>query len=223
MTETACAGQGAGGFVRDGAHGNGRGEDAHATGTGGHRREVVDFRVLALTRLLDAARRAAAAGEADRERLGQDLHDGVQQRLTALRIRLALATADFEARGDQAASAGLTDFGDEVDRAINELRAFAHGVYPELLTSGGLSGALASAARHTPQPVTVLTRGITRYPSEIETSVYFSAWPRSITPPNTPELCRSPSASGSRPRRCISRSVTPALALSHCTQPPVPG
>jgi signal transduction histidine kinase len=68
----------------------------------------------------------------------------------------------------------LNDFGDEVSRAIDELRGFAHGVYPELLTSGGLSGALTSAARQMPQPVTVLARGIKRYPAEIETAVYFS-------------------------------------------------
>src|SRR4051812_32736949 len=39
-----------------------------------------------------AARRLAAAADAERERIEQDIHDGLQQRLTALRIRLALAS-----------------------------------------------------------------------------------------------------------------------------------
>jgi signal transduction histidine kinase len=174
MTETERAGERAFGFGRDDAHGTGRGDDSHHPPTRGKRRELVDFGVPALTSRLNAAQRAAAAADADRERLGQDLHDGVQQRLTALRIRLSLAAEDFEDRGDQAASAVLNDFGDEVDQAIAELRAFAHGVYPALLTSYGLSEALASAARQMPQPITVLTRGIKRYPSAIETTVYFS-------------------------------------------------
>jgi signal transduction histidine kinase len=147
MTEAERAERGAFGFGRDGAHGNGRYDDPPATATAGNRRERVDFRVPALRSRLAAAQQAAATGDADRERLGQDLHDGVQQRLTALRIRLSLAVADSEDRGDHAASVLLTDFGDEVDRAIDELRAFAHGVYPALLTSGGLSGAPAPRGR----------------------------------------------------------------------------
>jgi signal transduction histidine kinase len=174
MTETERAERRSFGFGRDGARSNGRSDDPQATATQANRPELVDFRVPALRRQLDAAQRAAAAGDADRERLGQDLHDGVQQRLTALRIRLSLAAAEFDGRGDRAASAVLTDFGDEVDGAIDELRAFAHGVYPAVLTWGGLSGALTGAAKQMPQPVTVLTSAIKRYPSAIETAVYFS-------------------------------------------------
>jgi signal transduction histidine kinase len=114
------------------------------------------------------------AGDAARERLGQDLHDGVQQRLTALRIRVALAGQNFATRADKEASVVLNDIGDEVDRAIDEVRAFAHGVYPALLTSSGLSAALASVNRRTPESVTIQTAGVGRYPCEIETAVYFS-------------------------------------------------
>ena len=168
------AGGGTLGFPRHRAAGDGRGDDLRDTVRGGTERELVDFGVAALTSRLDAARRAAASADADRERLGQDLHDGVQQRLTALRIHLSIAAGHFEDCGDQAASAVLDEFGDEVDRAIDELRAFAHGVYPESLTSGGLRPALAAAARQMPLPVAVLTHGITRYASEIEAGIYFS-------------------------------------------------
>ncbi len=114
------------------------------------------------------------SGDAERERLGQDLHDGVQQRLTALRIRVALAGQSFAARDDQAATVALNGIGDEVDQAIDEVRAFAHGVYPALLTSHGLRAALASVGRRSPGSVSIRVTGVGRYPSAIETAVYFS-------------------------------------------------
>jgi signal transduction histidine kinase len=114
------------------------------------------------------------AGDAARERLGQDLHDGVQQRLTALRIRVALAADSVEIHDDTQGRRVLDDIGDEVDRAIDEVRAFARGVYPALLTSSGLSAALASVNRRSPQSVTILAADVGRYSPEIEIAVYFS-------------------------------------------------
>ena len=83
-----------------------------------------------------------AAGDAERERLAQDLHDGAQQHLTALRVRLSLAADRFAERGETEASAVLQGFGDDVDHLIDELRDLAHGIYPALLTSFGLAAAL---------------------------------------------------------------------------------
>src|SRR3954468_22176298 len=54
-----------------------------------------------------------AAADADRERLAQALHDGAQQHLTALRVRLALAANRFDERGEAEASAVLQGFGDD--------------------------------------------------------------------------------------------------------------
>src|SRR3984885_16096361 len=84
------------------------------------------------------ASRVIAAGDTDRQRIERDLHDGVQQRLTGLRIRLELAAESFRERGDTDASAALNGFGEEVQQAIEEVRAFARGVYPLLLASEGL-------------------------------------------------------------------------------------
>jgi signal transduction histidine kinase len=113
------------------------------------------------------------AGDAARQRLGQDLHDGVQQRLTAVRIRITLAADSFQTRDDQAASVMLDQIGDELDRAIDEVRAFADGIYPALLTSGGLSAALASVNNRTPESVTIAA-DVDRHSPEIETAVYFT-------------------------------------------------
>jgi signal transduction histidine kinase len=124
----------------------------------------------------DGRRRAidGTAGDAARERLSQNLHDGVQQRLTALRIQVSLAGQSFKTRDDQAASVVLDHIGDEVERAIDEVRAFAHGVYPTVLTSRGLRAALASVNRRTPESVTIQATGVGRYASEVEIAVYFS-------------------------------------------------
>jgi signal transduction histidine kinase len=119
------------------------------------------------------ARRLVAAADADRQRIEQDLHDGVQQQLTGLRVRLALAAERFHERGDIEASAALDAFGDDVENAINDVRDLAHGIYPALLTSYGLSAALTSAAGRAAPGVTVHGH-IRRCRPEVETAVYFS-------------------------------------------------
>ncbi len=120
------------------------------------------------------ASRVLAAGDADRQRIERDLHDGVQQRLTGLRIRLALAADGFRERGDADASAALNGFGEEVQQAIEEVRAFARGVYPLMLASEGLGAALVSASRYAADPITVSARGIRRCRPEVESAVYFT-------------------------------------------------
>ena len=132
--------------------------------------------VEALPRILPSglASRVIAAGDTDRQRIERDLHDGVQQRLTGLRIRLALAAESFQQRGDMDASAVLNRFGEEVQLAVEEVRAVARGVYPQLLASEGLRVALVSASRHAGRPIIVRARGIRRCWPEIESAVYFT-------------------------------------------------
>ena len=120
------------------------------------------------------ASRVLAAGDVDRQRIERDLHDGVQQRLTGLRIRLAVAAESFQQRGDMEAGVALKRFGDEVEQAIEEVRAFARGVYPPLLASEGLGAALVSASRYAAEPITVSARGIRRCRPEVESAVYFT-------------------------------------------------
>jgi hypothetical protein len=110
----------------------------------------------------------------DRQRIERDIHDGVQPRLTALRIRLSLAAERFDARGDPEVSATFLDLGDQVDEAIDELREVAHAAYPPLLASGGLGAALRAAASRAAHPVTVNAVGIGRYPREVESAIYFA-------------------------------------------------
>jgi signal transduction histidine kinase len=135
-------------------------------------RGLVDVADLSMASPVWAARRLVAAGYAERERIEKDLHDGAWQRLTGVRIRLAEGAERFHE--DEQIGQLLRDLGREVQDAIDELRQFAHGVYPELLTSGGLSAALAAAGWRAAQPVRVLTRGVQRYTPEVEIAVYFT-------------------------------------------------
>jgi len=119
-------------------------------------------------------REVLAAGDAERERIAQDLHDGVQQRLTALRIGLSLAAERFGERGESEACAVLQGFGDDVDRVVCEVRDLARGIYPAQLTSFGLAAALDSAGLQSGRPVTVQASGVRRCRPEVEIAVYFS-------------------------------------------------
>ena len=128
-----------------------------------------------LAALQAAPGRIRSVDVADRLALERDIHDGVQQRLTALRIRLGIAADEFSAWGNADAGAAFATFGDQVAEAIDELRAIAHGIYPPLLASDGLATALADACRRASSPVSVVTTGTGRYSPEIELAVYFTA------------------------------------------------
>ena len=120
-----------------------------------------------------AASRAqiAAAGEAERRRVERDLHDGAQQRLVALQIKVALARELAES--DSEVAARLADVGYGLEDVMTELRELAHGAAPPLLRDSGLRPALATAAKRFTPPAEFVADGITRYPEEVETAVYF--------------------------------------------------
>jgi len=124
-----------------------------------------------LRELRDSRNRIVAASEIERRRLERDLHDGAQQRLIALRIRLALARE--QSGGDAAAATRLGELEAELDAAIQELRDLAHGIFPSLLADQGLLAALRAVALQSPRPVEVRGRRLDRYPPEIESAVYY--------------------------------------------------
>jgi signal transduction histidine kinase len=116
--------------------------------------------------------RLVEAADSERQRIERDLHDGVQQYVLGLRLRLDLAAETIRAepeRGDQMLSA----IGNQVDDLLAALRAFAAGIYPSILTERGLKVALESAARQLPCPVSLHAFGLQRYPEDVEVAVYF--------------------------------------------------
>ena len=127
----------------------------------------------ALNALEDSRRRIAEAADVERARIERDLHDGAQQRLIALRIRLGLAE-ELLKTDPGAAVREVHRLGFEAERALEALRSIADGVYPPLLTDRGLNDALRSVAAQAPMPVHVVAIGVTRHPVEIEGAVYFT-------------------------------------------------
>jgi signal transduction histidine kinase len=117
--------------------------------------------------------RVVASGDAQRRRIERDLHDGAQQRLVALAVKLRLAS-DALAEGDVDDTSGLLDeIRTDLTDTIAELRSLAHGIYPPLLASGGLVEALPAAAARSVVPATVVSCPRGRYPQAVETAVYF--------------------------------------------------
>ncbi len=121
--------------------------------------------------LRDSRSRIVATSEGERRKLERDLHDGAQQRLVALRIRLAIASE--QAAGDPAIHARLMELEGDLDAAIEELRDLAHGIFPSLLADHGLLPALRAVGLRGPRAIEVTGRRIGRYPPEIESAVYY--------------------------------------------------
>jgi signal transduction histidine kinase len=119
-----------------------------------------------------AQRRAEAAGDAERQRIERNLHDGAQQRLMAIRLELTLLRETLEA-DPIAARAELQRLQCELDDALAELRELAHGLYPQLLSTDGLSAAITAAAQRAGFPVSVEIGEFRRLPSVIESAAYF--------------------------------------------------
>ena len=116
--------------------------------------------------------RVALARDIERRRIERDLHDGAQQRLVAMRVRLGLARGQVPA--DSPAAQLLDVFDSELTDAISELRNLARGIYPPVLQSDGLSEALEAAARQAPLPARVTATEVGRYSAALEAAVYFS-------------------------------------------------
>ena len=119
--------------------------------------------------------RIQAAADDERRRIERDLHDGAQQRLVALRIKLELAaerTGDGNGNGAERAAA-LRRLGDDVEDALEEVRSLARGIYPAALADRGLVEGLRAAALRNGLPTTVLAAGIRRHSREVESAAYF--------------------------------------------------
>ncbi|HKO25908.1 MAG TPA: histidine kinase [Solirubrobacteraceae bacterium] len=108
----------------------------------------------------------------ERRRLERDLHDGIQQHLVGLRIKLALATEAVE--GDPVeAERLLSSIGRQMDAVLEEVRSLARGIYPSLLSQCGLTEALRAVGRNSTIPVEVRARGVARSGEDVEIAVYF--------------------------------------------------
>jgi signal transduction histidine kinase len=134
--------------------------------------------VLHNVRLIEELRasrqRLVAAQDEERRKLERDIHDGVQQQLVALAVKLRLADTMVD-RDPAKAHAALAGLQADAAAALEDLRDLAHGIYPPLLADQGLAAALQAQARRAAVPTTVEADGIGRHPRDVEAAVYFCA------------------------------------------------
>ncbi len=113
---------------------------------------------------------ALDAADRERRRIERNLHDGAQQRLLALAVRLELA------RQREAPSAAATMLGEaieELELAVDELRELAHGVHPAVLTDLGLADGIRSLAARSELPVSLVRLPEERVDADAEAIAYF--------------------------------------------------
>ena len=121
---------------------------------------------------LRASRQRIVSAQDERARkLERDLHDGAQQQLVALAVKLRLAAR--LAGEDEQTQALLSEIERDAVDALENLRDLARGIYPPLLADKGLPAAVTAQARKATVPVSVETDGVGRYAQEIEATVYF--------------------------------------------------
>ena len=118
-------------------------------------------------------RRIVTAQDQERRRLERNIHDGAQQQLVALAVKMRLAQTMATKDGERTA-AMLGQLQEETQKALEDLRDLARGIYPPLLADQGLPAAVEAQVRRSAIPVRISPDSVGRYAPEVEAAVYFS-------------------------------------------------
>jgi signal transduction histidine kinase len=140
---------------------------------------MTDFTDLVATAVGNAQNRAelttsrvrlVAASDEARRQFERDLHDGAQQRLLALGLRLRTAAAAHEG-GDVRNE--IDDIAAGLMAAIEDLREISRGIHPAVLSRAGLPPALRTLGRRSSVPVEMDLRIDGRLPEPVEVCAYY--------------------------------------------------
>jgi signal transduction histidine kinase len=126
----------------------------------------------AQTELKASRSRIVASADETRRRIERDLHDGAQQRLVSLALRLRAAQETVPPELDEL-SAHLDSVAGGLTTALDELREMARGIHPTILAEGGLAPALKSLARRSSVPVDLRMEAKGRLPERVEVTAYY--------------------------------------------------
>jgi signal transduction histidine kinase len=122
--------------------------------------------------LREASTRIASASDARRRRAERDLHNGVQQHLALIGLKLSLLQGLI--RSDpEGAQQMCGELNRSLQDALRELRALAHWIYPAVLENEGLMAALRDAAERIAIPTRFELDGAERCSPEVEAAAYF--------------------------------------------------
>jgi signal transduction histidine kinase len=131
------------------------------------------LRNVRLVEDLRASRQRIVAAQDERAKaLERNIHDGAQQQLVALAVKVRLMESVIRTDPEKAL-AMAREVGADAGDALENLRDLARGIYPPLLADKGLVAALEGQARKAAIPTEVLVENVGRYPQEVEAAVYF--------------------------------------------------
>jgi signal transduction histidine kinase len=142
---------------------------------------IAQFTQLVATAISNAASRAQLAAsrarivvtaDETRRRIERNLHDGIQQRLVTVALRLRTAQ-DTDLAEHAALLAAMSQAGDELVSILDELREISRGVHPAILSQGGLGPALRSLTRRASVPTVLDIDEIGRLPQPVEVASYY--------------------------------------------------
>jgi signal transduction histidine kinase len=134
-------------------------------------RELAALLTTQLAELRASRARIVAAGDAERQRIERALHDGAQQHLTGIAMRLEEARRSPDV--DPATARRLEEASAELRDATNELRELARGIHPAILSEAGLEPALATLARRSAVPIDLQVELDGRLPTATEVTAYY--------------------------------------------------
>ena len=112
--------------------------------------------------------RLVSVADAERQRIQRNLHDGAQQRLTSVLLRLGRLRAS-SGQHDQLLGLAIH----ELAASLDEIRQLAGGLHPALLTERGLAAALEALALRTPVPLELEALPERRLPEQVEAAAYY--------------------------------------------------
>ncbi|MGH2705701.1 MAG: sensor histidine kinase [Actinomycetota bacterium] len=125
-----------------------------------------------LDELRASRQRLVTAQDQERRRIERNIHDGAQQQLVALKVKLSLAEKMAEKVAPSFQQV-LSQLRIDADDAIETLRDLARGIYPPLLAAEGIGRALEAHLRRVTVPVSLQVGDLGRFPQEVEAAVYF--------------------------------------------------
>jgi signal transduction histidine kinase len=126
-----------------------------------------------LEELRASRQRLVTAQDEERRRIERNLHDGAQQQLVALAVRLRMAGMSAERESAPTTREMLQGLQADAQASLETLRDLARGIYPPLLADQGLTAALEAQARKAPVPVAVEANMAARHSQDAEAAVYF--------------------------------------------------
>lgn len=125
------------------------------------------------TELEESRARLLGVQDGERRRLEQDLHEGAEQFIVALKVKMGVASQLAARAGDEKLEGLLAQLIDEAQAALDDVQSLAKGIYPPVLEAEGLRPAVSLLARSTPVEVHFDRDSVGRYPAETEAAVYF--------------------------------------------------